>query len=67
MSEPVKPIVYYIDAATPTKWVPWLIKGVEDWNVAFEAAGFKNAIIAKKAPTPRGGSRTGARKTCATR
>ncbi len=51
VSEPVKPIVYYIDAATPTKWVPWLIKGVEDWNVAFEAAGFKNAIIAKKAPT----------------
>ena len=53
ISEPVKPIVYYIDAATPTKWVPWLIKGVEDWNVAFEAAGFKNAIIAKKAPTPQ--------------
>ncbi len=51
VSEPVKPIVYYIDAATPTKWVPWLIKGVEDWKVAFEAAGFKNAIIAKKAPT----------------
>jgi hypothetical protein len=53
VSEPVKPIVYYIDAATPTKWVPWLIKGVEDWNVAFEAAGFKNAIIAKKAPTAK--------------
>jgi hypothetical protein len=52
VSEPVKPLVYYIDAATPTKWVPWLIKGVEDWNVAFEAAGFKNAIIGKKAPTP---------------
>ena len=53
VSEPVKPIVYYIDAATPTRWVPWLIKGVEAWNVAFEAAGFKNAIIAKKAPTPQ--------------
>ncbi|MDR3702952.1 MAG: zinc-dependent metalloprotease [Candidatus Sulfopaludibacter sp.] len=52
VSEPVKPLVYYIDAATPTKWVPWLIKGVEDWNVAFEAAGFKSAIIGKKAPTP---------------
>jgi hypothetical protein len=52
VSEPVKPLIYYIDAATPTKWVPWLIKGVEDWNVAFEAAGFKNAIIGKKAPTP---------------
>ncbi len=53
VSEPVKPIVYYIDAATPGKWVSWLIKGVEDWNVAFEAAGFKNAIIGKKAPTPQ--------------
>ncbi|HEV8144993.1 MAG TPA: zinc-dependent metalloprotease [Bryobacteraceae bacterium] len=53
ISEPVKPIVYYIDAATPKKWVPWLKKGVEDWNVAFEAAGFKNAIIGKPAPTPQ--------------
>jgi hypothetical protein len=52
VSEPVKPIVYYIDAATPTKWVPWLKKGIEDWNVAFEAAGFKNAIVGKIAPTP---------------
>jgi hypothetical protein len=52
VSEPVKPIVYYIDAATPKKWVPWLKKGVEDWNEAFLAAGFKNAIIAKDAPTP---------------
>jgi Met-zincin/Domain of unknown function (DUF5117)/Domain of unknown function (DUF5118) len=51
VSEPVKPIVYYIDAATPTQWVPWVKKGVEDWQPAFEAAGFKNAIIAKPAPT----------------
>ncbi|MBV8731147.1 MAG: zinc-dependent metalloprotease, partial [Acidobacteriia bacterium] len=51
LSEPVKPIVYYIDAATPTKLVPWVKKAVEDWQVAFEAAGFKNAIIAKPAPT----------------
>ena len=51
ISDPVKPIVYYIDAATPTKWVPWLIKGVEDWNLAFKEAGFTNAIIAKKMPT----------------
>ena len=48
--EPVKPIIYYIDPATPKKWVPYLIKGVEDWNVAFEAAGFKNAIQAKPWP-----------------
>ena len=53
LSEPVKPIVYYIDAATPPKWVPWLIKGVEDWNEAFAAAGFKNAIVGKPAPTAK--------------
>jgi hypothetical protein len=52
ISDPVKPIVYYIDAATPTKWVPWLIKGVEDWNIAFKEAGFSNAIFARKMPTP---------------
>ena len=49
--EPVKQIVYYIDPATPTKWVPYLKLGVEDWQKAFEAAGFKNAIIAKEAPS----------------
>jgi Met-zincin/Domain of unknown function (DUF5117)/Domain of unknown function (DUF5118) len=52
LSEPVKPIVYYIDAATPAKWVPYMKRGVESWQKAFEAAGFKNAIIAKSAPTP---------------
>lgn len=50
--EPQKQIVYYIDPATPKKWVPYLIQGVNDWQVAFEKAGFKNAIIAKMAPTP---------------
>ncbi|MEL6133495.1 MAG: zinc-dependent metalloprotease, partial [Bacteroidota bacterium] len=50
--EPVKPIEYYIDPATPQKWRPFLKKGIEDWQVAFEAAGFKNAIVAKDAPTP---------------
>jgi Met-zincin/Domain of unknown function (DUF5117)/Domain of unknown function (DUF5118) len=50
LSEPVKPIVYYLDPATPTKWIPYLKQGIEDWQVAFEAAGFKNAIIAKEAP-----------------
>ena len=48
--EPVKQIVYYIDPATPKKWVPYLIKGINDWNVAFEAAGFKNAIVGKEWP-----------------
>ncbi len=53
MSEPVKPIVYYIDSATPAKWVPYMIKGVEKWQKAFEAAGFKNAIIAKLVPSKK--------------
>lgn len=48
--EPKKQIVYYIDPATPKKWVPYLIQGVNDWQVAFEKAGFKNAIVAKEAP-----------------
>jgi len=52
VSEPVKPLVYYLDPATPKKWVPYLKKGIESWQSAFEAAGFKNAIIAKEAPTP---------------
>ena len=51
LSEPIKPIVYYVDPATPTKWVSWIKKGIEDWQPAFEAAGFKNAIIAKEAPS----------------
>jgi hypothetical protein len=49
--EPQKPIVYYIDPATPRKWIPYLIQGVNDWQAAFEKAGFKNAIVAKEAPT----------------
>jgi len=51
--EPQKPILYYIDPATPKKWVPYLIQGVMDWQAAFEKAGFKNAILAKEAPTER--------------
>ena len=49
--EPKEQIVYYIDRATPEQWVPFIKQGIEDWQVAFEAAGFKNAIIAKDAPT----------------
>ena len=49
--QPIKPIVYYIDPATPLKWRPYFKKGIEDWNTAFEKAGFKNAIIAKDPPS----------------
>ncbi|WP_035899332.1 zinc-dependent metalloprotease [Leeuwenhoekiella sp. MAR_2009_132] len=49
--EPKKQIVYYVDRATPKQWVPYIKQGIEDWQVAFEAAGFKNAIIAKEAPS----------------
>ncbi len=51
LSDPVKPIVYYIDPATPAQWIPWIKRGIEDWQIAFEAAGFSNAIIARNAPT----------------
>ena len=49
--EPIKQIVYYIDPATPEKWRKYLKQGVEDWQIAFEAAGFKNAIICKYPPS----------------
>ncbi|MEG2036178.1 MAG: zinc-dependent metalloprotease, partial [Mucinivorans sp.] len=49
--EPIKPIIFYIDPATPEKWIPYLMQGVNDWQEAFEQAGFKNAIMALRAPT----------------
>ena len=51
--EPVKPIVFYIDRGVPDQWRPWLKKGVEAWQPAFEKAGFKNAIIAKDPPSEK--------------
>ena len=51
LTEPKKPIIYYLDPATPKKWRPYFKKGIEDWNIAFEKAGFKNAIIAKDPPS----------------
>jgi hypothetical protein len=49
--EPVKPITFYIDRGVPDKWRPYLKRGVESWQAAFEKAGFKNAIIAKDPPS----------------
>lgn len=49
--EPIKPIVFYVDPAFPAKWRETIKQGIEDWNPAFEAAGFKNAVIAKDYPT----------------
>jgi hypothetical protein len=46
--EPKEPIVYYVDPATPKQWRPYIIAGINDWNEAFKAAGFKNAIIGKE-------------------
>ena len=50
--EPSKPIVYYLDPATPVKWRPYFKQGIEDWAQVFEKAGFKNAILAKDPPSP---------------
>ncbi|MCH8273264.1 MAG: zinc-dependent metalloprotease [Armatimonadetes bacterium] len=51
MSEPVEPIVYYVSREVPAKWREYVRQGIEDWQVAFEQAGFKNAIIGKFAPS----------------
>ncbi len=53
LSEPIKPITYYLAPEVPEKWRPYLKKGVEAWNEAFEKAGFKNAVVCKNAPTPQ--------------
>ena len=52
VSEPVKPIVFYVAREVPERWKSYVKQGIEDWQPAFEAAGFKNAIIGKYAPTP---------------
>jgi hypothetical protein len=49
--EPIKPIVYYLDPATPEEWRPYFRQGILDWNEAFESAGFKNAVQVKDAPS----------------
>jgi len=52
ISEPVKPIEIWIDHTTPLQWRPYVRRGIEAWQVAFEDAGFRNAIVARQAPTP---------------
>jgi hypothetical protein len=52
MSDPVTPIEFWVDRATPEWLVPWVVKGIEAWVPAFEEAGFTNAIRARIAPTP---------------
>ena len=52
MSDPVEPIVYWVDPATPDWLKPYVVEGVDDWQEAFEAAGFTNAIVGRVAPTP---------------
>lgn len=52
LSDPIKPITFHVDAGTPEWLVPYVIQGIEDWQPAFEQAGFSNAIIGKRAPTP---------------
>ncbi len=53
VSEPIKPIIYYVSREVPEEWRSYIKKGVEDWQPAFEQAGFKNAIICKDAPTEK--------------
>ncbi len=49
--EPIKPIVFYLDPGTPLEWRPFIRQGIEDWQKAFEVAGFRHAIIARDPPT----------------
>jgi hypothetical protein len=51
VSDPVRPIVFWVDRATPEWLVPWVMRGVEEWQPAFEEAGFSNAIVAKLPPS----------------
>jgi len=50
LSEPVEPIVYWVENTTPEEIIPAVVAGIENWNIAFEEAGFKNAIVAKIQP-----------------
>lgn len=51
VSDPVTPITFYVDPATPAKWIPYIKRGVEAWQASFEAAGFRRGIVAKDPPS----------------
>jgi len=51
LSDPVKPIVFYLSREMPDKWRPWIKTGIENWNIAFRKAGFTHAVICKNAPS----------------
>jgi hypothetical protein len=53
VSDPVKPITFYLGRGIPERWRPWVAEGVRQWLPAFEAAGFSNAIRAVDAPSPQ--------------
>jgi len=53
VSEPVKPIVFYLSPEVPAEWRPYIKRGIEDWQLVFEKAGFRKAIIARDAPTTK--------------
>jgi hypothetical protein len=50
LSDPVKPVVFYVSREVPSQWVPYLKKAVENWNIVFESAGFRNALVVRDAP-----------------
>jgi hypothetical protein len=52
ISDPIKPIVFYVGRGVPDRWRPYVRAGIEMWRPAFEAAGFRNAIVARDAPDP---------------
>ncbi len=53
ISDPVKPIIFYLSREVPDQWRPYIKRGIEDWQQVFEKAGFRNAIVARDAPTPQ--------------
>ncbi len=53
ISEPIKPITFFLSPEVPEEWRPHIKRGIEDWNQVFEKAGFRNAIVVRDAPTPK--------------